>query len=103
MKSMTCKRTLTFGITGHGWVWDCDWPGVRAPHAQRHDHDCSIVLGTDEVLPEADRHGQWREVMVSNCPSGCKIYVNVTTGVRMLHHSATYGCTVTKSTIEQGA
>lgn len=93
--SRTCKRRLTYGITGHGWVWSCDWPGVRASHARNHDHDCERVMGVDESLPADDRNGQWREVKVSNCTHGCKIYANVTTGERLLHHNANYGCTIT--------
>ena len=93
MKSHTCTRRLIYSITSPGWVWGCDWPGVRAPHARNHDHDCDRVLGTDEV---GDTSWQWPERAVSNCSAGCKIYENITTGERVLHHNRAYGCTITR-------
>lgn len=45
--------------------------------------------------PDFSVASRLEEVAMSSCPSGCKIYGDPRSRVRVLAHSRIYGCTVT--------
>lgn len=50
-------------------------------------------VGIDEPIhPDRKVGGRFREVELSDCEYGCKIYADPISRVRVLAHSAIYGC-----------
>lgn len=55
--------------------------------------DEPIQIGTDVLFNLA-------EFGLSNCPHGCKVYLNSETGSMVVGHNPNYGCKITKADIE---
>ena len=49
----------------------------------------------EPVHPDFSVAMRFEEVAMSSCPSGCKIYADPRSRVRVLAHNRVYGCTVT--------
>jgi hypothetical protein len=59
-------------------------------------------VGTDEPPhPEMDIAARFVEVAMSDCKYGCKIYADPYSEVRVLVHSAVYGCRKTMAVLEE--
>lgn len=53
----------------------------------------TYVVSHDELLhPDPTVTARLREVALSNCPNGCKIYADPLSAVRILAHNSNYGC-----------
>ena len=59
----------------------------QSPNGMRVTTEVAVYRHT-ESLPE----GRWRECAISDCPRGCKVYVNEATGHYALAHNSNYGC-----------
>jgi hypothetical protein len=59
------------------------------------DRDVSFtyeVSGTQPLHPDPQVAARFREVDISNCEFGCKIYADPRSNVRVLAHHRVYGC-----------
>lgn len=55
--------------------------------------DITYVVSHDEPLhPDSGVMARMREVAISSCPFGCKIYADPVSSVRVLAHNSNYGC-----------
>lgn len=50
------------------------------------------VLSKEALHPDPAIAARMREVELSNCEFGCKIYADPLSAVRVLVHNSTYGC-----------
>jgi hypothetical protein len=50
------------------------------------------VSHTEPVHPDPSIVSRFTEVRLSNCESGCKIYGDSHSNVRVLAHNSAYGC-----------
>lgn len=109
-KHDNAKRNLARVIAypcpnGHAGIGDlCDTPGVwvclerlnlahdPTDHKSYSPYSYTREIGGTESLYSIEGPGRWNEVMIGDCRSGCKIYMNDETGERVLAHNSTYGC-----------
>jgi len=50
------------------------------------------VMVGEPIHPDQDVRSRMREVALSDCEYGCKIYADPKSSVRVLAHNKTYGC-----------
>lgn len=50
------------------------------------------VSGKEPLHPDQEIASRFREVELSNCEFGCKIYADPRSSVRVLAHNSAYGC-----------
>ena len=50
------------------------------------------VQATEWLHPDREVALRMREVAISDCPFGCKIYADPLSAVRVLAHNSSYGC-----------
>lgn len=63
--------------------------------------DVTYETGTDEpVHPDFMIASRFIEVEISDCECGCKIYADPRSNVKVLAHSAVYGCKKTKAKLD---
>lgn len=90
---------------GHAGIGElCDQPGVwvclerlnlsfdSTDHKSYSPYSYTRVVDSKTALHKYGEPGTWNEVMISDCRSGCKIYMNDTTRERVVAHNSTYGC-----------
>jgi hypothetical protein len=55
--------------------------------------DITYEVGIDELLhPDPSIRQRFREVALSDCEHGCKIFADPLSSVRVLAHERIYGC-----------
>ena len=72
-------------------VPDCGWHSESDEVEDYEEPLYDFVVGIKEHLGRPGDY-LWREVEISDCKYGCKIYESERTGRRALAHNAAYGC-----------